>query len=597
MLKFNLKNKPIKNVLLTNATDPLGCNILYQLLNNTSYTIYLPLDKNSDKAAYKSIAEKFNSYFDVDLAKYLERVKPFAANIDREDLGVSRSRYKTLIQSIDSIIHCAIFKSSSYKDYSEFINMKKQTTINLLELTKLTELKDFHYISGLSMQYAGYISDFENYESIMNDIQNPSIENEIIYLKANSQTKLEVTKSREQGLKTNIYNVGNILFNFQDFKLTEHFEQDYFYIKNKTILNLGMMPRELVEIEISPINLTASAIVKLFDLEDFSNQTYNVFNPKKCNLFDLLTKQQDIPILITNLNEFNKTVREMLKNKNFDEQINLFTQHQQWFGEYSSHHLSKTDFVNNSTNEILSELNFKWPEITLEAFSEFIEQTFKNVDKMIEQERVFIHLNFMAQMVPAIFYWMDLDGRFVGLNQKAIKAMGVQSKEDVIGKTVYDLYPKSIADILWHDFKRVVDNRQDLQNEYILPDLTTQKNKYFSATVSPLLSNTGNLLGVIGTAIDVTTEREIDNENNYSMLQKNNYGFIENEEEFKRIVDEIVYNIQTNTIQLLKEQIEVSCTQPEQGTDTYQEHLDELNSYIYGKYGNTIDIYGNNKKM
>ncbi len=57
----------------------------------------------------------------------------------------------------------------------------------------------------------------------------------------------------------------------------------------------------------------------------------------------------------------------------------------------------------------------------------------------LAQQQVFQVLDSIAETIPAPFCWMDLTGKFLGLNMKGIAAVGAPNKEYVIGKNVYDL--------------------------------------------------------------------------------------------------------------------------------------------------------------
>ncbi|MCE3269200.1 MAG: hypothetical protein K0R49_1452, partial [Burkholderiales bacterium] len=89
--------KRINNVLLTGATGHFGCNILYQLLHETNYKIYLLVRAKSNTEAFRRISRKFKYYFDISLDIYKERIITIAADIGKIDLNINNKQYQKLI--------------------------------------------------------------------------------------------------------------------------------------------------------------------------------------------------------------------------------------------------------------------------------------------------------------------------------------------------------------------------------------------------------------------------------------------------------------------------------------------------------------------
>jgi PAS domain-containing protein len=58
------------------------------------------------------------------------------------------------------------------------------------------------------------------------------------------------------------------------------------------------------------------------------------------------------------------------------------------------------------------------------------------------------YTNNVLQYVPGCIYWKDINGVYLGCNQMEAKLAGLNSPEDIIGKTDYDLSWKDYADAL-----------------------------------------------------------------------------------------------------------------------------------------------------
>ena len=193
---------------------------------------------------------------------------------------------------------------------------------------------------------------------------------------------MAVIEYREHGVKSNIYRVGNLSINSQSYKTQEDVENNAFFLRTKTVLNLGIIPQELVSVEISPVDCTALAIAKLFHQEHLSNKIYHVFNPNIANLYKLFTEYEHINIRMLPFNDFMDTIMERLQLKTANDDdgklLELFILHQGWLRTaIDTNNITKIEVLQNKTEAILAQLNFKWPHISSNMLSEIINKSFK----------------------------------------------------------------------------------------------------------------------------------------------------------------------------------------------------------------------------
>ncbi len=380
-LKFEQILKPITNVLLTGATGHLGCNILHQLLITTSYKIILLVRASSNEQAYNRLKAKFTYYFDENINAYQSRIQVLASDLSKDNLDLDGATYTDLSQTIDSIIHSAALVSH-YGDHDVFYQTNVQATINLLELSKLTQLKDFHYISTISVLIDGYIPECSYYSYVEDEGFNDKlVRGNNIYCQTKLDGEMSVIKYREHGVKSNIYRVGNLAINSQSYKTQENFENNAFFLRAKTVLNLGIIPQDLASVEISPVDCTALAIVKIFQQEHLSNKIYHVFNPNLANLYKFFTEYEHINLRLLPFNDFIDTImaRLQLKTANADNNklLELFILHQGFLRTVrDTNNITKIEVLQDRTEAILSQLNFKWPHISSNMLSEIINKSF-----------------------------------------------------------------------------------------------------------------------------------------------------------------------------------------------------------------------------
>jgi amino acid adenylation domain-containing protein/thioester reductase-like protein len=364
--------KPVVNVLLTGATGYFGCHVLFQLLMTTGYTVYVVVRAQSSEAAIERVQHKFKYYFNLDIKIFRERLIIIAADIDKMNLNLDLASYKNLIRTIDSIIHCAALVKH-YGDYEGFYLANVLATINLLKLCQQTKLKDFHYISTVSVLTDGYIpgkSYFEFNEDTSADILK---NRHNVYTRSKYQGEQEVVLSRKFGINGNIYRLGNMSMNSRTFKNQENIKDNAFVNIFKTMLMLGVMPQEYANVEISPVDCAAQSVVLLFDKVSLNNQTYHIFNPHTANLLELIALRPEIKLSRVTFNQFIQQIKACLEGGENVDQIELFMLHQGWLQEYDLEHLTMIHLLQDKTEYILAKLGFKWPEITTPMLSELID--------------------------------------------------------------------------------------------------------------------------------------------------------------------------------------------------------------------------------
>ncbi len=129
------------------------------------------------------------------------------------------------------------------------------------------------------------------------------------------------------------------------------------------------------------------------------------------------------------------------------------------------------------------------------------------VSKKNDTVDMFKSLNLIATMFPAPIYWHDIQGVVLGANSLCLNAMK-KSKEEVVGKTPYDFYPKAIADHIWQHSQQVIKNEEISSQEEYVYDEAGKCIATYLAIKSPLYNEGGDLIGIIGTSVNITAQKE-----------------------------------------------------------------------------------------
>lgn len=127
---------------------------------------------------------------------------------------------------------------------------------------------------------------------------------------------------------------------------------------------------------------------------------------------------------------------------------------------------------------------------------------------MKKKAKILDYLEIVAPILPAPIYWVDTNGASLGANDLVLKAIGLKSYNDLRGKTPYEYYSKDLADRVVKHIKEVVKVKKILSCEDEIIDVTTGKVRFFNAIRGPLLDDEGKVIGVVGTSIESTAEKE-----------------------------------------------------------------------------------------
>ena len=107
---------------------------------------------------------------------------------------------------------------------------------------------------------------------------------------------------------------------------------------------------------------------------------------------------------------------------------------------------------------------------------------------------------------PTMIFYKDRENRFIRVNESFARANG-RSKEEMEGKTCWDIYPRETADNYWQDDKEVMSTGQPKLD--IVERMETQKGTmYVQSDKIPYRDLEGNVIGVIGFTLDITGRKQ-----------------------------------------------------------------------------------------
>ncbi len=116
-----------------------------------------------------------------------------------------------------------------------------------------------------------------------------------------------------------------------------------------------------------------------------------------------------------------------------------------------------------------------------------------------------IPLSEIISRFPGHLFWKDKYGVYLGCNLEQALSFGFKSVDEVIGKSDFDIFPLGEARRLWavdqHVMKAVV--------PYSIEETATMhgEEKTFISKKTPLRNLNGDIIGVIGTCLDITEQK------------------------------------------------------------------------------------------
>lgn len=118
-----------------------------------------------------------------------------------------------------------------------------------------------------------------------------------------------------------------------------------------------------------------------------------------------------------------------------------------------------------------------------------------------EKSSTFQRMQGIMNYAPTAIYVKDLDGHFTFINKKVADLCNMQHGE-IIGKTVYDILPKDIADVMHENDLEVINLKMPVKYQESAP-LNGETRHYLSIKF-PLFNDEGELSAVGGVSTDIT---------------------------------------------------------------------------------------------
>jgi PAS domain S-box-containing protein len=198
--------------------------------------------------------------------------------------------------------------------------------------------------------------------------------------------------------------------------------------------------------------------------------------------------------------------------------------------------------------------------------------------------------------MPDFIYIKDTDSNFIVANQKIMDVHGLKSRDQLIGKSDHDFYPKELADkYRWHEQTIIRTGKPLINHEE--RSLDEEGNEiYLSTTKIPLHGADEKIIGIVGIGRDITDKRKSEEKllDHADELQHINALLEEKQEEIQQQAEEL--SAQADNLRMANQELE-KLTVAVSETDNVVIILDAdgnfewVNNSFTRVYGYTLDQF------
>lgn len=134
-----------------------------------------------------------------------------------------------------------------------------------------------------------------------------------------------------------------------------------------------------------------------------------------------------------------------------------------------------------------------------------------SVDISDRKEQIEATFEQMIAHMPGHVYWLDKNNVYLGCNDLQAKHLGFSSRQEIVGKTNYDLaWKEQAADLNTLNTKVMETGKVHIAEEFAV--LADGKQGTFLSQKVPLRDKEENIIGVLGISMDITERKKMEQE-------------------------------------------------------------------------------------
>ncbi|WP_408895227.1 beta-ketoacyl synthase N-terminal-like domain-containing protein [Paenibacillus taichungensis] len=351
-----------RNILLTGSTGYLGIYLLADLIKFTDSKIHVLIRADDPEIAEQRLIMNWCHYFNQDdiISRLKDRVQIVVGDLSKDQFGMNDADYQNIAMRVDCVVHSAGLVKH-FGEYSTFEEINVDGTTRLIEFSKIGNKKDFNLISSTAVgrgnienkQYLLF-SEFDS--NVGQKINNP-------YGKSKFKAEQIVLQARNEGINTNIFRVGNIMFDSQTGQFQSNIETNGIYTILRAMIKMKIFPNtKREELDFSFIDYVSKSVVLLFNRPELVNEIHHIFNPHRSSMSEIseVVKQRIENIEVTEFPLFIDFIKTHYNDERYSSYINHMLLH---FGVYDyldSGGMTHYYIVSDKTELLLKKLGLIW---------------------------------------------------------------------------------------------------------------------------------------------------------------------------------------------------------------------------------------------
>jgi DNA-binding CsgD family transcriptional regulator len=123
-----------------------------------------------------------------------------------------------------------------------------------------------------------------------------------------------------------------------------------------------------------------------------------------------------------------------------------------------------------------------------------------------------INLTVLEQLVyfiPGIVCWKNKEGEYLGCNETMAAILNLNSPDDIVGKTLYEIMPKKYAKPLLRNDHEVISANSEKIVEEVSFDIHGNETNYLARKV-PLRNKEGGVIGLLALSLPIAEQEKIE---------------------------------------------------------------------------------------
>ncbi len=147
-------------------------------------------------------------------------------------------------------------------------------------------------------------------------------------------------------------------------------------------------------------------------------------------------------------------------------------------------------------------------EIEYHIILTLLEKIELSYEKMHYEKQLF---RLLMDNIPDAIYFKDRKSRFIDVSKAMTKIFGVDSTDEIIGKTDFDFHKKEHAEIAYKDEQRIIKTGKPMINQVQKEIWKGEVQSYTLTTKMPIRTESGEIIGTFGISKDITEQKKLEN--------------------------------------------------------------------------------------